>query len=83
MLSTIEGGRKTSPLKNYRPDWIWPGSEMMCGARIFSDISLGETKEVIIEPLVQENWNDVSIGTQLTVHEGLKVVGRGEVLDII
>lgn len=83
MLSTLEGGRKSTAKEHYRPDWKWEGSDMLCCAQILSDVSPGETKELIIEPLVSDNWCDVSIGTQLTVQEGPKVVGHGEVLEVL
>jgi hypothetical protein len=43
----------------------------------------GESATARIHPLASEFWTNVSPGLEITMHEGRRIVGRGEVLEVV
>jgi hypothetical protein len=43
----------------------------------------GEVADARIHPLAPEFWTDVAAGAEIAMHEGRRVVGRGEVLEVV
>lgn len=92
LLSADEGGRKGPIDDGYRASWgISNRSEE--GEWTISDAPLllegrdwlppGESANVRIHPLWPEFWTEVSAGTELAMHEGSRVVGHGEVIEVV
>ena len=96
MLTTENGGRQNEVRSTYRPGWTWDPTEderllqdvmeEREGPRTGQIIEppvvpLGVNTDVYVAPLVPEAWTTLEAGVVVFVHEGLKVVGRGVVLE--
>jgi hypothetical protein len=88
LLSTEAGGRLTS-IRNsggqhYLPHVVVHDGEYL-GVRVSlsgSDLTPGETAELILEPLYPElvDYSALSVGASFELREGPKVVGHGVIL---
>lgn len=73
-------------LSGYRPTWCANNKPEHNSGMIYwsgDEISLGETREVVLIPLVDQFWENIKIGDVLKCMEGSKVVGEGSVIEII
>ena len=92
LLTTGEGGRDRPIADGYRASWNignltdsgeWTSND---GPLLLEDreaLAPGETATARIHPLVPESWTHVSAGLEITMHEGHRTVGRGEVLEVV
>ena len=88
LLSPEAGGRRTpiraSADSHYMPHIVVDGGEYL-GVRITlagSDLSPGETTELIIDQLYAErvDYSALTVGTRFELHEGPNVVGYGVIV---
>ena len=93
LLTTDEGGRKGPIADGYRASWDI-GNRTDSGEWTSNDAPLllechdewvapGETAIARIHPLVPELWAHVRPGLEVAMHEGSRVVGRGEVIEVV
>lgn len=92
LLTTDEGGRRGSIADGYRASWSI-GTRAQSDDWTISDAPLlledrewlapGEIAAVRIHPLFPEFWTGVVPGDHIDMHEGSRVVGHGEVLEIV
>jgi translation elongation factor EF-Tu-like GTPase len=92
LLTTEEGGRQSPIFDGYRAAWDignlsesgeWTTKDAPLLFENRDSLPLGETAEARIHPIAPELWTDVSAGAQIAMHEGLRVVGRAEVLEVV
>jgi translation elongation factor EF-Tu-like GTPase len=92
LLTTEEGGRLGPIADGYRASWNL-GNRAGKGERMINDAPLlleegewlapGESADAPIHPLAPEFWTDVSAGDEIAMHEGQRVVGHGQVLEVV
>jgi hypothetical protein len=93
LLTTAEGGRHAPIGDGYRACWDI-GNRTESGERMFNDapmlyesrdewIAPGGDGVARIHPLVPELWVNVQPGPDVEMYEGSRVVGRGEVLEVV
>jgi hypothetical protein len=93
LLTTEEGGRRGPIADGYRACWDI-GNRTDGGERMFNDAPLliedgdewiapGSGGVARIHPLVPEFWADVRPGLEVAMYEGSRVVGRGQVLEVV
>jgi elongation factor Tu len=92
LLTTDEGGRRGPIADGYRASWNI-GSRTDTGESMLNDAPLlledgeqlapGEIANGRIHPIAAEFWTHVSAGLEIAMHEGARVVGRGEVLEVV
>jgi hypothetical protein len=95
LLTSDEGGRRGPIAGGYRASWNI-GSRVQSDDWTISDAPLlledredeewlapGATADVRIHPLFPEFWTHVVPGDHIDMHEGSRVVGHGEVLEIV
>jgi len=92
-LATEEGGR-SKPLASepylplqYRPNWRLPGmsDREQAGAPVLCfgtfPVGPGDATAAVIVPLaMREPFDSLSVGERINMHEGLRVVGRAQVI---
>jgi hypothetical protein len=92
LLTTNEGGRQGPIFDGYRASWDignlsesgeWTINDAPLLFEDCDSLALGETAEARIHPIAPEFWTDVSAGTRLVMHEGPRVVGYAEVLEVV
>ena len=90
LLTTAEGGRD-GPLVigDYRVNWSVgsPDPQNIGGAPQTTEngqgIELGETAAVRLFPFWREFFEDASVGTELFAFEGVKLVGKAVITEIV
>jgi translation elongation factor EF-Tu-like GTPase len=90
VLATEEGGRHTAFVSGYRPNWNLAqegNSELrLAGAAVRIEdqdqVAPGEEATVRLLPLYPDAWSHVRSGMEISMHEGLPVLGRALVLDV-
>jgi translation elongation factor EF-Tu-like GTPase len=86
---TDEGGRKSGIYGDYRPNWSVgsPDPGQQSGAPVVIDsaerVEPGESAQVRLFPIWAEFWADVNVGTELFAFEGVRLVGRAVVTDVV
>ena len=90
LLAPAEGGREGPLVEgDYRPNWSVnsPDPQNIGGAPLTTEngqgIELGETVAVRLFPLWREFFEDVAVGTELFAFEGVKLVGKAVVTEIV
>lgn len=91
LLSTESGGRNGPLFTDYRPNWnlknSWHGHPSINDGRVLLEgierLAPGEEGPAIIEPLAEEFWGEVDVGTILPMQEGRRVVGFATVTDVV
>jgi hypothetical protein len=87
LLSTAEGGRKSRIFSDYPPSWdlgnTWHGQPTINDGRVLLDgideLAPGAEGPAFIQPLADEFWGGVDVGTVLPMQEGSRVVGYATV----
>ena len=93
LLKTEEGGRQGPIADGYRACWDI-GNRTDSGERMFNDAPMlfegsdewippGEGGLARIHPLVPAYWVNVSPGLEVAMYEGSRIVGGGEVLEVV
>ena len=92
VLATDEGGRQGPLFDGYRANWDI-GNRTEDGGRTTNDAPLlldeqeslvpGAIADVRIIPIAPEFWTHLSVGQEIVMHEGGRIVGRGEVLEVV
>jgi translation elongation factor EF-Tu-like GTPase len=90
LLTQGEGGRRSGVADGYRFSWNWDETTEE-GALVIHDGPLlvedgeglepGQEAVVRIHPIFPEFWIEVRPGTEITMREGSRIVGRAEVLE--
>lgn len=89
-LPTAMGGRNHPILSDYRASFdlksSWRGQPVLNDGRVLIDgtegLLPGAEGPAVIEPLVEEYWGAVEVGTVLAVQEGRRVVGFATVTKV-
>jgi len=89
MTETSSGGRRHGVFSGYRAGWSIPTEN---GGRTYADgpielldadvLPPGATGVIRIYPLVPERWTDVTVGSELDMREGARVVGTAVVTGV-
>ena len=87
-LTTEEGGRTGVFISGYRPQVKFPFSKQMTsGQQILLDKEMvfpGESVKVELALMAPITFkHQLSIGQEFEVREGARIVGRGEILEIL
>ena len=90
-LSTSAEGGRDNPLAkgDYRVNWSVdaPDHQNICGAPLTTEngqgIELGETVAVRLFPFWREFFEDVTVGAELFAFEGIRLVGKAVVTEIV
>ena len=92
VVATDEGGRQGLLFDGYRANWDI-GNRTEDGGRTSNDAPLllddqeslapGAIADVRIIPIAPEFWTHVSVGQEIEMREGGRIVGRGEVLEVV
>jgi translation elongation factor EF-Tu-like GTPase len=92
LLTTAEGGRHGPIADGYRASWDignqtdageWTSNDAPLLLEDRESLAPGETATGRIHPIAPELWTNVSPGLEITMHEGRRIVGRGEVLEVV
>jgi hypothetical protein len=85
------GGRKGAIADGYRASWnignaTESGEPTINGGPLLLEdrdwLAPGDVADARIHPLAPEFWTDVAPRAEIAMHEGLRVVGFGEVLEV-
>ena len=92
LLPQAEGGRKTAITHDYRCDWDIgnvgdDGEQTINGGPLtleqVDELEPGQEAIVRIHPFVPEFWHDVVPSMSINAHEGPRVVGVAEVVEVV
>jgi hypothetical protein len=91
LVATDAGGRAAGVMDDYRPNWgigeHLSGDALLAGAPITIEdaerLDAGETGFVRLHPISWERWADVRPGARITMHEGARIVGVAEVVEVV
>ncbi|WP_421732443.1 hypothetical protein [Cellulomonas sp.] len=89
LLTTAEGGRRTSIYSGYRAHWGFPPEvhrESHDAPLVLEDaleLELGQSATARIHPMWPQGWPEVTPGLRLGMFEGSRLVGTAEVLSQI
>ncbi len=83
-------GHKSSIFNDYRPSWAlqntWLGKPTLNEGRVLLDgvteIAPGAEGPAVIEPLYEEFWGAVDVGSILPMQEGNRAVGHATVVEV-
>lgn len=87
-----EGGRRSAVFEDYRCDWDIgnveeDGNPTINGGPLTlegkDELRPGEQSIVRIHPIAPQFWTHVTPGMAIRAHEGARVVGSAEVLEVI
>jgi translation elongation factor EF-Tu-like GTPase len=91
LLTHEEGGRLSPIASGYRSCWAFPPDvhdewhdgplTIESGPGVWLDP--GQETTVRLHPLVPDLWPSISPGLRLTMHEGSRVVGVAEVIEVV
>lgn len=90
LLPSDEGGRQLPVASGYRPAFSPAGQTP--NARQYRDAAIellgvqavapGEQASVLIRPTRPEAWEDIKVGSELEIYEGLRLIGTARVLAV-
>ena len=92
LLTTAEGGRRSGVSSGYRSSWHF-GERNSDNLMVMHDapleleigahLELGATALVRLYPLHPEYWGSIQPGTEVTMYEGTRQVGRAKIIEVV
>lgn len=89
LLATGQGGRRTPIHSGYRSHWAFPPDlasehhDAPLTLETVTALAPGEEAMVRLHPLVSDLWPPVVPGLRLSMHEGPRIVGLADVVDVV
>jgi hypothetical protein len=91
LVAADAGGLTAGVMDDYRPNWgigeRLSGDALLAGASLTVEdgerLGPGETGIVRLHPMYWDAWSEVRPGMRIAMHEGARIVGVAEVLEVV